>query len=197
MTQSFHFLGIGGIGMSALAHILLEKGIPISGSDLSEISSLEKLGVKRNDYLPSTGKIVYSSAIPPDHPILLQAKKENRCLLHRSELVKILIEGKKGLLIAGTHGKTSTSSLLTWVLLSVGLSPTFAVGGILQNLQKNGGYGSGELFVLEADESDGSFLNYEGEGAIVTNVEKEHLLCLRLRIKISFFGARMILFLQR
>ncbi|MDN3509303.1 MAG: UDP-N-acetylmuramate--L-alanine ligase [Candidatus Neptunochlamydia sp.] len=175
MTKGFHFLGIKGIGMSALAHILLEKGIPVSGSDLSDISSLEALGVKRSKTLPDKGTIIYSSAIPSDHPALLQGRKEKRSILHRSELINSLLKGKKGLLVAGTHGKTSTSSLLSWVLISAGLHPSFAVGGILQNLQKNGGYGTGDFFVLEADESDGSFLNYEGEGAIVTNIEKEHL----------------------
>lgn len=175
MMKGFHFLGIKGIGMSGLAHILLEKGIPVSGSDLADISYLEALGVKRTETLPDKGTVIYSSAIPSDHPVLIQAKKEERCILHRSELINILLEGKKGLLVAGTHGKTSTSSLLSWVLICAGLHPSFAVGGILQNLQKNGGYGFGDLFVLEADESDGSFLNYEGEGAIVTNIEKEHL----------------------
>lgn len=175
MKKSFHFLGIGGIGMSALAHILLEKGVPVTGTDLSEISDLEKLGVKRHESLPEKGSVVYSSAIAPNHSLLLQAKKEKRLTLHRSELINILLKGKKGILVAGTHGKTSTSSLLTWVLISAGINPTFAVGGILQNLQKNGGYGEGETFVLEADESDGSFLNYQGVGAIVTNIEKEHL----------------------
>ncbi len=175
MTKSFHFLGVGGIGMSALAHILLEKGIPISGFDINDTSSLEKLGVKRCKALPKEGTIVYSSAIKKEHPTLSLAKKGNLPILHRSELIKVLLEGKKGLLVAGTHGKTSTSALLTWVLYSAGEDPTFAVGGILQNLQKNGGYGTGEYFTLEADESDGSFLHYEGEGAIITNLEKEHL----------------------
>ncbi|MDJ0651542.1 MAG: UDP-N-acetylmuramate--L-alanine ligase [Simkaniaceae bacterium] len=175
MRESFHFLGIKGSGMSALAHILLEKGMLVSGSDLADISFLETLGVKRSETLPDKGKIIYSSAIPSDHPALLQAKRERRSILHRSELIHTLLEGKKGLLVAGTHGKTSTSCLLSWVLISAGFHPSFAVGGILQNLQKNGGYGPGGFFVLEADESDGSFLNYEGEGAIVTNIEKEHL----------------------
>ncbi len=175
MKKSFHFLGVGGIGMSALAHILLEKGIPISGSDINDISSLEKLGVKRSETLPKQGTIVYSSAIKENHPSLILAKKNNLPILHRSELIKVLLEGKKGLLVTGTHGKTSTSALLTWVLYSAGENPTFAVGGILKNLQKNGGYGTGEYFTLEADEGDGSFLRYEGEGAIITNIEKEHL----------------------
>ncbi|MEM8727780.1 MAG: UDP-N-acetylmuramate--L-alanine ligase [Chlamydiota bacterium] len=175
MMQRFHFLGIQGIGMSALARILLDRGIPVSGSDLSDISSLEALGVKRLETLPAQGTIVYSSAIPSDHPTLTAARKEKRSVFHRSELIHRLLKGKKGLLVAGTHGKTSTSSLLSWTLISAGLDPSFAVGGILQNLQKNGGYGTGDLFVLEADESDGSFLNYEGEGAIVTNIEQDHL----------------------
>ena len=171
MIRSYHFLGVGGIGMSALAHILLEKGEVVTGSDLKKAISVP---VRLTDTLPSKGTVVYSSAIPKDHPLLVEAKKD--CLLlHRSELLSTLLEGKKGLMVAGTHGKTSTSALLSWVLLFAGRDPSYAIGGILQNLQKNGGYGKGEHFVLEADESDGSFLNYSGLGAIVTNIEPEHL----------------------
>lgn len=171
MIKSFHLLGVGGIGMSALAHILLEKGETVSGSDLKDSVSLP---VRLTEDLPSRGTVVYSTAIPETHPHFIVAKKEKR-LLHRSELLASLIDGKKGLLVAGTHGKTSTSALLAWTLISAGRKPSYAVGGILQNLQKNGGYGKGEYFAIEADESDGSFLNYQGEGGIVTNIEKEHL----------------------
>ncbi len=173
--KSAHFLGIGGIGMSALAHILLEKGVTVSGSDLKNISHLEKLGVARTDTLPQEGPIVYSTAIKEDHPQFVEAKKAGLPLLHRSELLAKLLEEKKGLLVAGTHGKTSTSALLSWILYHAGLNPSYAVGGILKNLDKNGGYGEGNYFALEADESDGSFLRYDGEGAIITNIEKEHL----------------------
>ncbi|MCB1106593.1 MAG: UDP-N-acetylmuramate--L-alanine ligase, partial [Chlamydiia bacterium] len=175
MKSPFHFLGIGGIGMSALASILIEKGEEVSGSDLRGASDLEKRGVKIHDSLPLEGTIVYSSAIQRDHPLFLEAEKSSLPLLHRSELIDVLLKDKKGLLVTGTHGKTSTSALLAWTLVFSGKDPTYAVGGILKNLEKNGGYSENELFVLEADESDGSFLNYSGEGGIVTNIEKEHL----------------------
>lgn len=175
MTKRFHFLGVGGVGMSALAHVLIEKGDSVSGSDLKALPHLSAKGIKVTQSLPKEGTIVFSSAIAQDNPLFIEAKSHNLPVIHRSELVKILLEGKKGLLVAGTHGKTSTSALLAWTLISAGKHLTYAVGGILQNLQKNGGYGDGEYFALEADESDGSFLNYEGEGAIITNIEKEHL----------------------
>jgi UDP-N-acetylmuramate--alanine ligase len=175
MKQHYYFLGIGGIGMSALARILVEQGKSVAGSDLNPIPHLEKIGIQKKNTLPEEGYVIYSSAIEKDHPLIIQAEKGKKPLLHRSELLKILMEGKKPLLIAGTHGKTTTSALLAWVLISSGKDPSFAVGGILQNFQKNGGAGKGEFFVAEADESDGSFLNYEGEGGIITNIEKEHL----------------------
>jgi len=175
MTKQFHFLGVGGIGMSALAHLLIERGDSVSGSDLKELPHLSGIGVKVTKLLPKEGTVVYSSAIAQDNPLFIEAKNRDLPVIHRSELVKILLEDKKGLLVAGTHGKTSTSALLAWTLISAEKHLTYAVGGILQNLQKNGGYGDGEYFALEADESDGSFLNYEGEGAIITNIEKEHL----------------------
>jgi UDP-N-acetylmuramate--alanine ligase len=175
MKQHYYFLGIGGIGMSALARILIEQGKNVTGYDLNPIPHLEKIGIQKKNTLPKAGYVIYSSAIEKDHPLIVQAKEEKCTLLHRSELLRILMEGKKPLLVAGTHGKTTTSALLAWVLISSGQDPSFAVGGILQNFQKNGGSGKGELFVAEADESDGSFLNYQGEGGIVTNIEKEHL----------------------
>ena len=175
MTKRFHFLGVGGVGMSALAHILIEKGDSVSGSDLKALPHLSAKGIKVTQSLPKEGTIVFSSAIALDNPLFIEATSHHLPVIHRSELVKILLEGKKGLLVAGTHGKTSTSALLAWTLISAGKHLTYAIGGILQNLQKNGGYGDGEYFALEADESDGSFLNYEGEGAIITNIEKEHL----------------------
>lgn len=171
----YHFLGIGGIGMSALVHILLEKGEKVSGSDLKNTSHLKKLGVQITQKLPPQAKVVYSTAIKSDHPGIISAKKHNLPLIHRSALLKSLLEGKQALLVTGTHGKTSTTALLSWTLHAAGLKPTYAVGGILRNFNKNGGFGLGPYFVAEADESDGSFLNYSGDGAIITNIEKEHL----------------------
>ena len=157
--------------MSALAQILVEKGIPVTGSDLKGSSHLN---IPLQSTMPSEGAVIYSSAIPSTHPDYLLAIKEKR-LLHRSLLLRDLLSEKKGLLVAGTHGKTGTSALLAWTLMVAEQDPTYAVGGILKNTEKNGGYGEGEYFVAEADESDGSFLNFYGEGAIVTNLEKEHL----------------------
>lgn len=173
--QRTHFLGLGGIGMSALAHILLEEGETVSGCDLRPLPLLEKKGARITSSLPPCDRVIFSSAIKEDHPQYLMAQEKKIPLLHRSLLLKELIEAKRGLLVAGTHGKTSTSGLLTWVLTVASRFPSFAVGGILKNLGVNGGAGKGEFFVSEADESDGSFLNYPGVGAIVTNIEVDHL----------------------
>jgi len=177
LKKKRHFLGMGGIGMSALAHLLLEKGDAVSGSDQKSsliLDSLIQKGARLNEW-DEQAALVYSSAIKADHPLIKKAKDLKIPLYHRSELLKELMQEKKGLLVAGTHGKTSTSALLAWTLLSSKLEPSYAVGGILNNTAQNGGYGKGDYFVAEADESDGSFLAYHGEAAILTNLEKEHL----------------------
>ncbi|MCB1073978.1 MAG: UDP-N-acetylmuramate--L-alanine ligase [Simkania sp.] len=178
MNKKTHFLGIGGIGMSALAHILLEKGEKVSGSDQSQtavLRALEHKGAVISDEIDPQSQVVFSSAIKKRHPLLEQAKKLGCPLYHRSQFLEKLMAEQTPLLISGTHGKTSTSGLLTWVFLTAGLSPSYAVGGILKNTEQNGGYGKSKWFIAEADESDGSFLNYRGEAAILTNLEVEHL----------------------
>lgn len=178
MKKSTHFLGMGGIGMSALAHILLEKGEPVSGMDQGQSPILNKLlkkGAILGEDFDADTCVVYSSAIPPNHPAYQKAQAQGCSLVHRSEFLGKLMEEKTSLLVTGTHGKTSTAALLTWVLMHADLAPSYAVGGILQNTEQNGGYGAGPYFVAEADESDGSFLNYTGVAGIVTNLEKEHL----------------------
>ncbi len=169
-----HFLGIGGVGMSALAHILLDRGEIVSGVDFTESATLSALRgkgalIEHSLAAPKGSRVVYSSAIGPDQ---LRALKEP---LHRSEFLSLLLANSTSLLVAGSHGKTSTSGLLTWVLESSGRSPTFAIGGKLLNLGVNGGAGRGDLFVAEADESDGSFRNYSGTGAILTNLDRDHM----------------------
>lgn len=178
----FHFIGIGGIGMSACARILLEKGKSVSGSDEKESSLLQQLralganihiGHNKNNI--SKGVVIYSTAVSKNNEELIEAQKNNIPILHRSELLDLLMVEKKKLLITGTHGKTTTTALLSWVLSKANLDPSFVVGGILSSIDKNASFGNGPYFVAEADESDGSFLKTNPFAAIITNCEKEHL----------------------
>ncbi len=181
--EGYHLIGIGGIGMSALARILLEKKERVSGSDLSAhaiVKSLRKLGAKITighfeKNLSKKSCIVYSSAVSVDNPEMILAKKLGYPLLHRSELLDWLMQGQKPLLVTGTHGKTTTTSLLATVLVESGFDPSFVAGGIIDAYETNGRLGTGSYFVAEADESDGSFLQSKAFGAIVTNLEREHM----------------------
>jgi len=177
----YHFIGIGGIGMSALARILLKRGVKVQGSDAEAsyvTEGLQKAGAEiytghSADYLKTPCTTVYGTAIKSDHPEYKAAVDQKFPLLHRSDLLAELMEGYRTLLVAGTHGKTTTSCLLTHVLAH--LSPTFALGGIALNFYSNGDQGNSDYFVAEADESDGTFLKYPSYGAIITNVEEDHL----------------------
>ncbi len=182
-TATYHFIGIGGIGMSALARILLQRGTKVSGSDVAVspvTEGLQKLGAQifighsaANIQTPSA--VVYSTAVKEENPEAVQARLQGIPFLHRSELLDRLMQGYSPLLVTGTHGKTTTSSLLAHLLVDAGLDPAYAVGGVISSLDSNGGDGKGSYFVAEADESDGSFLNYSPFGAIVTNVDNDHL----------------------
>ncbi len=181
--EQYHFIGIGGVGMSALARILLQKGKTVRGSDLSfsyVLDGLKEQGAELFSYhsaehIEPATTVIYSTDIKKNHPEFAAALDKNRRILHRSELLAELMQEKKTLLVAGTHGKTTTSSLLAHVLVAAGLLPSYAIGGIVVSLKTNGGYGEGPHFVAEADESDGSFLNYPAFGAILTNIEADHL----------------------
>lgn len=183
MIQKCHFIGIGGIGMSGLARILLSKNVAVSGSDISKNYVTEKLigeGAKihvghSSHNITSDMTVVYTTGINEDNPEY-QAALQLKCpLIHRSDLLRQLMSGYKTLAVTGSHGKTSTTALLTWVLKQGGVDPAFAVGGIIPQLQTNGGYGKGDFFVAEACESDGTFLKYDPYGAIITNIDLEHM----------------------
>jgi UDP-N-acetylmuramate--alanine ligase len=181
--ETYHFIGIGGIGMSALARILLQKGVSVQGSDLKPSALLEQLiqeGASvqighRAEACDGATVAVYSSDVQPDNVELVRAKERKIPVLHRSELLHNLMEGKKPLLVTGTHGKTTVTALLAQVLESGGLAPSFVVGGIHRQWKTNGKSQSGEYFVAEADESDHSFIKTPAFGAIVTNLENDHL----------------------
>lgn len=179
--EKYHFIGIGGIGMSALARILLDKKIPVSGSDLSSsdtTSLLMKKGAAIRHghsakHVSPDDIVVYTSSIHSSNPELQAAMALKCVMMHRSELLAHLMKDYQTLAIAGSHGKTTTSSLLTTVLTLCDCDPTFAVGGLIGEV--NGKWGQGPFFVAEADESDGTFLNYNPDGAILTNISAEHM----------------------
>lgn len=178
-----HFIGIGGIGMSGLAKILLSKKISVSGSDVAETAittNLHQSGahifIGQNEKNIDAGMtVVYSSGISKENPEYKAAKDKNCSMIHRSELLHQIMQDFKAIAIAGTHGKTTTTSLMTAVLHAAQLDPSFAVGGIVKQFGTNASLGKGEYFVAEADESDGTFLRYHPEAAIITNINLDHM----------------------
>ncbi len=184
LPRAFHFIGIGGIGMSGLATIVLEKGVSqVSGSDLKEGAVIDALKTRgahvvqghAKEHLPPAATIVVSTDIPLDNPELVEAKRRGMSVIHRSDLLKDLMQGYEVLAVTGTHGKTTTTSLLSHVLFEAGNDPSFAVGGVLLNYGLNARHGKGAYFVAEADESDGTFLKYPYSAAIITNIDTDHI----------------------
>ncbi|HEX6919731.1 MAG TPA: UDP-N-acetylmuramate--L-alanine ligase [Actinomycetes bacterium] len=178
-----HFVGIGGAGMSGIARILLARGMTVSGSDAKEsvaLAALRALGATvyvghRAEQVADVDTVVVSSAIRDSNPELVAARERGLLVLPRAAALASVMSGRRAVAVAGTHGKTTTTSLLTVALQHCGADPSFAIGGHLNESGANAHNGTGDLFVAEADESDGSFLLYEPEAAIVTNVEPDHL----------------------
>ncbi len=182
-SSKLHFIGIGGSGMSGLARIALQMGIRVSGSDAKDSQSLKdlrELGAETflgHDAanLMEGSVLVVSSAISQNNPELVKAKELNLSILSRAQTLAIFMEGKKSIAIAGTHGKTTTTSMLTVAFQGLGLNPSFAIGGTINRGGANAHFGTGEYFIAEADESDGSFLEYKPFGAVITNIELDHV----------------------
>ncbi|WP_437591843.1 UDP-N-acetylmuramate--L-alanine ligase [Sorangium sp. So ce1000] len=182
-VRHVHFVGIGGVGMSGLAEILRSLEFEVSGSDLKESSTtrrLTSLGVRidighRAENVRGVDVVVYSSAIRPDNPELTEARALGTPVIGRAEMLAELMRVKYGVAIAGSHGKTTTTSLVATVLRAAGLDPTVVVGGKMAALGTNARLGAGDLLVAEADESDGSFLRLTPTIAVVTNIDPEHL----------------------
>jgi len=183
VKKRYHFIGIGGIGMSGIARLILKSGFEVSGSDLKEnriTEELKSLGARifvghNKQNIGNHDVVVYSSAIREDNPEIEQAKILGITLIKRAEVLALLMQQKKAITVAGSHGKTTTTSLISCILLEAGLNPTVAIGGILNNINTNACLGAGEFFVAEADESDGSFLSYNPKYSIITNIDYEHL----------------------
>ncbi|MEV7178003.1 UDP-N-acetylmuramate--L-alanine ligase [Kitasatospora sp. NPDC093679] len=178
-----HFIGIGGAGMSGLAKILAVRGAEVSGSDAKEsetVLALRALGAEvavghAAENLPAgTSSVVVSSAIRADNPELAAARERGIPVVHRSDALAALMGGRRALAVAGTHGKTTTTSMLAVSLGELGLDPSYAIGGDLDAPGSNAHHGTGDIFVAEADESDRSFHKYAPEVAIVLNVELDH-----------------------
>jgi UDP-N-acetylmuramate--alanine ligase len=182
-NQQIHFVGIGGIGMSGIAEVLFNLGYRISGSDAKETEitrRLSQLGCRityahSRKNVQGADVVVISSAIKADNPEIKEAKAQMIPVIPRAEMLAELMRMKYGIAVAGTHGKTTTTSLIATVLAHAGLDPTMVIGGRLNSLGSNARLGEGEFLVAEADESDGSFLTLSPTIAIVTNIDPEHL----------------------
>ena len=178
-----HFIGVGGVGMSGIAEVLCTLGYAVSGSDLVDGPALQRLreaGAQisvghRAEHLRDVDVVVTSSAIGADNPELQAARQRRIPVVPRAEMLAELMRFRRGIAVAGTHGKTTTTSLIASVLSEGGLDPTFVIGGQLIAAGRNAGLGQGEWLVAEADESDGSFLRLTPLVAVVTNIDADHL----------------------
>jgi UDP-N-acetylmuramate--alanine ligase len=183
-VKRFHFVGIGGIGMSGIAQILLEMNYEVSGSDIRRNKNtqlLEKKGARI--YIGHSPEnldrrvqvVVYSSAVSEDNPEIIKARKLGIPVIPRGEMLAELFKLREGIAVSGSHGKTTTTSMIAHILEESGFDPTVIIGGILHRLGSNAKLGRGDLLVSEADESDGSFLKLSPAVAVITNIDLEHL----------------------
>jgi UDP-N-acetylmuramate--alanine ligase len=181
--QKIHFVGIGGVGMSGIAEVLLNRGYQVTGSDLKLSSVTERLGSlgavifenHRAENLNAADVVVVSSAVQLENPEVLEAHRRQIPIIPRAEMLAELMRSKYGITVAGTHGKTTTTSMIATILGYAGMDPTVVVGGRLNSLGSNAKLGTGDFMVVEADESDRSFLMLSPTLAIVTNIDEDHM----------------------
>lgn len=183
--KKIHFIGIGGVGMSGIAHVAQEQGHSVSGSDLREsryTNQLKDAGIRifigqRAENIPAVDPdiVVVSTAIREDNPELKAAREAGIEIWHRAKMLAALGVGKSTLAVAGTHGKTTSSSMLASLIDGIGLDPTFLIGGIVRAYNSNAHSGKGEYYVVEADESDQSFIHLDPSAVLITNIEADHL----------------------
>lgn len=178
-----HFIGIGGIGMSGIAEVLLSLGYRVSGSDIADSPTVEKLrglGAEvyighRKENINDVTVIVYSSAIDETNPEVSKSREQNIPIMRRAEMLAELMKLKHGVAIAGTHGKTTTTSFLATIVQESGIDPTYIIGGVVSNLGGHAKVGEGDILVAEADESDGSFLLLNPIMSVITNIDLDHM----------------------
>jgi UDP-N-acetylmuramate--alanine ligase len=184
-VKNIHFVGIGGSGMSGIAEVLANSGYLVSGSDIKTspvIEHLISLGIhvfighhENNVKASNAHVVVYSSAVSKHNPEIMYAQNMRLPCIHRGEMLAEMMRLKYGIIVAGTHGKTTTTSIMASVLTEVGIDPTIVIGGKLNSLKSGARLGQGPLFLAEADESDGSFLKLNPTVAVITNIDKDHL----------------------
>ena len=183
INSKIHFIGISGIGMSGIAELMLDKGYSIQGSDLSvndNTKRLKKKGIKfflghNKKNIKNAHVVVYSSAIKKNNPEIKEAYIKKIPVLSRADMLSELMKNKKSIAIAGSHGKTTTTSLVGNIFNEAGLDPTIVNGGIINSFSNNNRYGKGEWMIVEADESDGTFLKLPHQISIITNLDIEHM----------------------
>lgn len=181
--SSAHFIGIGGSGMSGLARMFLDAGIRVSGSDRADSDNLRALAAAGATvhvghdaaHLGDADTVVHTGAIWPENPEFVTAKERGLHVIHRSQALHWLIGSRRPVSVAGAHGKTTSTGMIVTALQALGADPNFVNGGVIEQLGVSSASGSGELFVIEADESDGTFLLYDTAVALITNVDPDHL----------------------
>ena len=209
--RQIHFVGIGGSGMSGIAEVLVNLGYHVSGSDLQTSDAtrrLKRLGAKifrghKADHVAAADVVVVSSAVKPENPELVEARRLKVPAIPRAEMLAEIMRMKYGVAVAGAHGKTSTTAMIAVVLTAGGLDPTVVIGGRVKALRSGAKLGRGEFMVAEADESDGSFLKMKPTIAVVTNIDREHLdhyrdlgeiqdAFVRFVSRVPFYGAAVV-----